>query len=93
MCFLIPSVNICRICVEEQVLPVAASLPPGYLAIQPLGLGKGVSNDAEPAHEGKGTHVSVCLLQQNYLFSAIPLYLVCYNQILDYTSLYFSLTT
>ena len=42
---------------------MAASLPPGYLAIQPLGLGKGVSNDAEPAHEGKGIHVSVCLLQ------------------------------
>lgn len=52
-----------RICVEEQILPVAASLPPGYLAIQPLGLGKGVSNDAEPAHEGKGIHVSVRMLQ------------------------------
>lgn len=32
-----------RICVEEQMLPVAASLPPGYLTIQPLGLGKGLS--------------------------------------------------
>lgn len=47
------------------MLPVAASLPPGYLAIQPLGLGKGVSNDnaAEPAHEGKGIHVSVRMPQ------------------------------
>lgn len=34
-----------KINIEEQVLPVAASLPPGYLAIQPLGLGKGVSFD------------------------------------------------
>jgi hypothetical protein len=25
-----------------QVLPVAMHLPPGYLSIQPLGLGKGV---------------------------------------------------
>lgn len=31
-----------KINVDEQVLPVAASLPHGYLAIQPLGLGKGV---------------------------------------------------
>lgn len=30
--------------IEEQVLPVATFLPPGYLSIQPLGLGKGVSN-------------------------------------------------
>ncbi|XP_055302716.1 dedicator of cytokinesis protein 9 isoform X2 [Sitodiplosis mosellana] len=30
-----------KINVEEQVLPVAAALPAGYLAIQPLGLGKG----------------------------------------------------
>lgn len=33
-----------KINVEEQVLPVAAALPAGYLAIQPLGLGKGVRN-------------------------------------------------
>lgn len=32
-----------KINVEEQCIPVAATLPPGYLAIQPLGLGKGVS--------------------------------------------------
>lgn len=31
-----------KINVDEQVLPVAATLPAGYLAIQPLGLGKGV---------------------------------------------------
>lgn len=31
-----------KINVEEQILPVAAALPTGYLAIQPLGLGKGV---------------------------------------------------
>lgn len=30
--------------IEEQCLPVAASLPAGYLSIQPLGLGKGVSS-------------------------------------------------
>lgn len=29
--------------IEEQCLPVAASLPAGYLSIQPLGLGRGVS--------------------------------------------------
>lgn len=32
-----------KINVDEQSIPVAATLPPGYLAIQPLGLGKGVS--------------------------------------------------
>lgn len=32
-----------RLNIEEHVLPVASYLPPGYLAIQPLGLGKGVS--------------------------------------------------
>ncbi|XP_037961001.1 dedicator of cytokinesis protein 9 isoform X2 [Teleopsis dalmanni] len=30
-----------KINLEEQILPVAASLPVGYLSIQPLGLGKG----------------------------------------------------
>lgn len=33
-----------KINVEEQMLPVAASLPAKYLSIQPLGLGKGVRN-------------------------------------------------
>lgn len=33
-----------KINVDEQILPVAATLPAGYLAIQPLGLGKGVSS-------------------------------------------------
>lgn len=28
--------------INIQVLPVATHLPPGYLSIQPLGLGKGV---------------------------------------------------
>lgn len=32
-----------KINVEEQCIPVAATLPAGYLAIQPLGLGRGVS--------------------------------------------------
>ncbi|PSN40266.1 Dedicator of cytokinesis protein 11 [Blattella germanica] len=32
-----------RLNVEEQVLPVASHLPSGYLAVQPLGLGKGYS--------------------------------------------------
>ncbi|XP_069677062.1 dedicator of cytokinesis protein 9 isoform X2 [Periplaneta americana] len=32
-----------RLNVEEQVLPVASNLPPGYLSVQPLGLGKGYS--------------------------------------------------
>lgn len=32
-----------KINVDEHTVAVAASLPPGYLAIQPLGLGKGVS--------------------------------------------------
>lgn len=32
-----------KINLDEQVIPVAATLPVGYLSIQPLGLGKGVS--------------------------------------------------
>lgn len=32
-----------RINVADQSLAVAATLPPGYLSIQPLGLGRGVS--------------------------------------------------
>lgn len=32
-----------RINLEEQAIAVAATLPAGYLSIQPLGLGKGVS--------------------------------------------------
>lgn len=38
----LPLLNRGRLNIEEQVLPVASYLPPGYLAIQPLGLGKGV---------------------------------------------------
>lgn len=38
----IPMLSKGKINVEEQILPVAAALPTGYLAIQPLGLGKGV---------------------------------------------------
>lgn len=34
-----------KINIEEQLIPVAAILPPGYLSIQPLGLGKGVCAD------------------------------------------------
>ncbi|RZF44325.1 hypothetical protein LSTR_LSTR006875 [Laodelphax striatellus] len=30
-----------RLNVEDQSIPVAATLPPGYLAVQPLGLGRG----------------------------------------------------
>ncbi|XP_065085612.1 dedicator of cytokinesis protein 9 isoform X1 [Ochlerotatus camptorhynchus] len=33
--------------IEEQCLPVAASLPAGYLSIQPLGLGKGQNSGPE----------------------------------------------
>lgn len=36
-----------KINVEEQMLPVAASLPAKYLSIQPLGLGKGVRNSID----------------------------------------------
>ena len=35
-------IYIFRLSVEEQMLPVASNLPPGYLSVQPLGLGKGV---------------------------------------------------
>lgn len=31
-----------KLCVELQLIPVAAHLPPGYLSIHPFGLGKGV---------------------------------------------------
>lgn len=33
-----------RLRVEQQSLPVSVHLPPGYLSIEPLGLGKGVSS-------------------------------------------------
>lgn len=39
----IPLLNKYRFIGGEHVLPVAATLPSGYLQIQPLGLGKGVS--------------------------------------------------
>lgn len=38
----IPLLQKGKLNVETQIIPVAAHLPPGYLAIQPLGLGKGV---------------------------------------------------
>lgn len=38
----IPLLSKGKINIEEQVIPVATTLPNGYLAIQPLGLGKGV---------------------------------------------------
>ena len=38
-----PLLNKGRIITEEQTLPVAAHLPTNYLAIEPLGLGKGFS--------------------------------------------------
>lgn len=37
------STDMFRLNVEDQTIPVAANLPPGYLSVQPLGLGKGVS--------------------------------------------------
>ncbi|XP_055917510.1 dedicator of cytokinesis protein 9 isoform X2 [Eupeodes corollae] len=37
----LPLLNKGKINLEEQILPVAATLPGGYLSIQPLGLGKG----------------------------------------------------
>lgn len=39
----IPLLNKGRMNIDEQSIAVAATLPPGYLSIQPLGLGKGVS--------------------------------------------------
>lgn len=41
----IPLLNKYRFIGGEHVLPVAATLPSGYLQIQPLGLGKGVSKE------------------------------------------------
>lgn len=38
-----PLLNKGKMNIDEQLIAVAATLPPGYLAIQPLGLGKGVS--------------------------------------------------
>lgn len=38
----LPLLNKGKINIDEQTLAVAATLPSGYLAIQPLGLGKGV---------------------------------------------------
>ncbi len=40
----LPLISKGRLNIEEQNLAVACHLPPGYLSIQPLGLGKGVSN-------------------------------------------------
>lgn len=39
----LPLLNKGRLNIEEQTLPISTSLPSGYLSIQPLGLGKGVS--------------------------------------------------
>ena len=39
----LPLLNKGKLNIDEQCLPVATSLPAGYLSIQPLGLGKGVS--------------------------------------------------
>lgn len=39
----LPLISKGKLNLEEQIIPVAASLPNGYLSIQPLGLGKGVS--------------------------------------------------
>lgn len=39
----LPLLNKGKLNTEEQSLPVAVTLPAGYLSIQPLGLGKGVS--------------------------------------------------
>lgn len=39
----IPILSKGKINIDEQIIPVAATLPGGYLSIQPLGLGKGVS--------------------------------------------------
>ena len=39
-----PLLNKGKLNIEEHSLAVAATLPVGYLSIQPLGLGKGVSN-------------------------------------------------
>lgn len=38
----LPLLNKGKLNIEEQSLSVAASLPAGYLSIQPLGLGRGV---------------------------------------------------
>lgn len=40
----LPLLNKGKINIDEQILPVAVTLPLGYLAIRPLGLGRGVSN-------------------------------------------------
>lgn len=39
----LPLLNKGRLNIDENTLAVASYLPPGYLAIQPLGLGRGVS--------------------------------------------------
>lgn len=39
----LPLLNKTKLHIEEQIIPVAANLPPGYLTVQPLGLGKGVN--------------------------------------------------
>jgi dedicator of cytokinesis protein 9/10/11 len=40
----LPLLNKGKLNIDEQTLAVASSLPAGYLSIQPLGLGKGVSD-------------------------------------------------
>lgn len=39
----IPLLQKGRLCVDAQIIPVAANLPAGYLSVHPFGLGKGVS--------------------------------------------------
>jgi len=42
-----PLLNKGKLNSDDQSLPVATSLPIGYLSIQPLGLGKGVSDQVK----------------------------------------------
>uniref|UniRef100_A0A023F2T5 Putative ph domain-containing protein n=1 Tax=Triatoma infestans TaxID=30076 RepID=A0A023F2T5_TRIIF len=49
-----------RLNVDDQSIPVAANLPPGYLAVQPLGLGKGYAGPEIIWIDGQKPIFSVC---------------------------------
>lgn len=68
----IPLLQKGKLNVDLQVMPVAAHLPPGYLAIQPLGLGKGVSKRSVKSC------VTIIFIYCTYCKYSIPIFLLIF---------------
>lgn len=56
---------------DEQTIPVAATLPNGYLSIQPLGLGKGVSDFFFKSHTNTNTTLVMAFISNISYFHLI----------------------